>query len=621
MDRNTTDSGALRPWNRPDCLLWLPVTIRTMPQLRSGPSRLLKLTLLLFIGLTLLAACGETPGDPAPRAQVTFLHSVQELTVGESFRFTAVAQTADGLSSEITWSSGDAGIATVDQTGLVTGVAAGITTITASSLLEPAASAELPLTVTAAQPDPEDPEEPAEPVDPEDPVDPVNPEPRMHYLEPADFNGDRLRFELPASETGRTVLIVSPDLDTTDYARRNDYIHDQHYDFTITTSPGGAGSGAALKPMPEPPGLKVSDWSMPAAVVNPPPASYQFSIWSPADGSYVTVPGVLAHESDHLAFYEDPANIINFTRTEYETISSLVGDNFAELTRLMGEPTDLDGNGKIKVFISSTMMDLRAFGEAYVDGCHMFLATPTGCSGPGEFIYVAALDHFGIGPHDARDFFVTDYYPGNILHEAVHLLQMAHSHRRFGSYRHYNAPAFLSEGQAELIKFLSGISASRNWQRVADNLTYPQPERQNPWFQPYDLGGPLMLFLHEYGGEGFSQAFIERMYDADLWDRSLLEPIFGVPEPLLYASLYGALLFDGTLTGQQTGLQFNDFDLGRELAGARPPVARLMEAGSSSAERTFSGAAIFEITHQESVWIELESLPETAYVLVVPTAE
>jgi len=132
------------------------------------------------------------------------------------------------------------------------------------------------------------------------------------------------------------------------------------------------------------------------------------------------------------------------------------------------------------VFISSTMMDVRTSGEAYVDGCHLFDVLPPGCSGPGEFIYFAALDHFKVDTEAAREFFVSDYYPGNILHETVHLLQMAHPYRRFGGYRSYSSPAYLSEGQAELVKFLSGISAERNWQRVAENLNYYEPARQNP---------------------------------------------------------------------------------------------------------------------------------------------
>lgn len=198
---------------------------------------------------------------------------------------------------------------------------------------------------------------------------------------------------------------------------------------------------------------------------------------------------------------------------------------------------------------------------------------------------------------------------------------MAHSYRRFGNYWGFSSAAYRSEGQAELIKFLTGISAERNWERVADQLSDRRQEHRNLWFQPYDLGGPLMLFLQDYGGEGFSQAFIDRMYDSDHHQNSLLEPILGVPEPLLYASFYGALLFDGTPTGQRTGLQFNDFDVTRETHGVRPPVPLLSDADSAAVERTFTGAAILEIDHESSVWVELESRPEAAYVLVVTPAE
>ena len=116
-------------------------------------------------------------------------------------------------------------------------------------------------------------------------------------------------------------------------------------------------------------------------------------------------------------------------------------------------------------------------------------------------------------------------------------------------------------------------------------------------------------------------AELKALYDSDHHQNSLLEPILGVPEPLLYASFYGALLFYGTPTGQRTGLQFNDFDVARETHGVRPPVTLLSDADSAAVERTFTGAAILEIDHESSVWVELESRPEAAYVLVVTPAE
>src|SRR5690625_582928 len=75
---------------------------------------------------------------------------------------------------------------------------------------------------------------------------------------------------------------------------------------------------------------------MPSSAVNPLPATYEFSIWAEGDQSYVSVPGTLAHVSDHLAFYENPANLNNFTTAEYEIMSHMVDDYLPELTRLMG---------------------------------------------------------------------------------------------------------------------------------------------------------------------------------------------------------------------------------------------------------------------------------------------
>jgi hypothetical protein len=64
-----------------------------------------------------------TPTNPAP------------LTVGGQLRFVAVGFTVAGtqvtLTQPVAWSSGNPGLATIDQTGLATAVAAGTTTITA----------------------------------------------------------------------------------------------------------------------------------------------------------------------------------------------------------------------------------------------------------------------------------------------------------------------------------------------------------------------------------------------------------------------------------------------------------------------------------------------------------
>lgn len=76
------------------------------------------------------------PPPPEPVvATVTVSPDSMMITVGGMFQFTAVAMTADGMvvdDVDFTWMSDDTDVATVDETGLVTAVAAGTAMITAT---------------------------------------------------------------------------------------------------------------------------------------------------------------------------------------------------------------------------------------------------------------------------------------------------------------------------------------------------------------------------------------------------------------------------------------------------------------------------------------------------------
>lgn len=95
------------------------------------------------------------PPPPEPVVStVTVSPASMMLMVGGLFQFTAVAMTADGMvvdDAEFTWMSDDEEVATVDETGLVTAVAAGTAMITATAGDVTSMSA----TVTVAEAPPE----------------------------------------------------------------------------------------------------------------------------------------------------------------------------------------------------------------------------------------------------------------------------------------------------------------------------------------------------------------------------------------------------------------------------------------------------------------------------------
>lgn len=88
---------------------------------------------LLLAALAVVAACGDSTGPEV--VQVAVSPSSASLVVGASQQFTATAQDASGnavTGVSINWATSDAGVASVDDTGLATGTGAGTAAITAT---------------------------------------------------------------------------------------------------------------------------------------------------------------------------------------------------------------------------------------------------------------------------------------------------------------------------------------------------------------------------------------------------------------------------------------------------------------------------------------------------------
>jgi len=117
-------------------------------------SRTLLLAGVLAFG-TLSAACGDKvtvagPGGAAGVQLVTVTPPSATIAVGSSIILSGQV-TADAASAKtVTWSSSDATVATVDQTGKVTGVKAGTASVTATSTADASKAASSVITVTSA---------------------------------------------------------------------------------------------------------------------------------------------------------------------------------------------------------------------------------------------------------------------------------------------------------------------------------------------------------------------------------------------------------------------------------------------------------------------------------------
>ena len=116
------------------------------------------------------------------------------ICVGDTAALTAVIEPEDAMNKAVTWASSDETVATVDETGKVTGVADGEATITVTTVdggftaecvvtvttkaVTPPVPIEVPTDPTKPDPvvDPTDPTEPIDPTNPTDPTEPTDPE-------------------------------------------------------------------------------------------------------------------------------------------------------------------------------------------------------------------------------------------------------------------------------------------------------------------------------------------------------------------------------------------------------------------------------------------------------------
>ncbi len=127
----------------------------------------MKRTPLLMATLCLaLAACGQqalpsstgqTPAQVAPASDLLQTQAVGSsiaLQVGQTRQMNVTVNGAPAQPGQLKWTTSNARVATVTQTGLISAVGAGTTTVRASMASNPGAFLDFPVTVTGAAPAP-----------------------------------------------------------------------------------------------------------------------------------------------------------------------------------------------------------------------------------------------------------------------------------------------------------------------------------------------------------------------------------------------------------------------------------------------------------------------------------
>ena len=111
-----------------------------------------RVSVLIVAALLFLVGCPPPAPEPLEPAvlSVTVEAETTMLEAGTSASLSAVVETVDGASSEVTWSSSDLLVLTVDEGGVVTALQPGFVVVTATSVFDPAVFGRLQLTVYPA---------------------------------------------------------------------------------------------------------------------------------------------------------------------------------------------------------------------------------------------------------------------------------------------------------------------------------------------------------------------------------------------------------------------------------------------------------------------------------------
>ena len=430
---------------------------------------------------------------------------------------------------------------------------------------------------------------------------------------PQDFTGDSISFYLEPAPSGKSVLFVVPNLTSLDWWNSTLSVSDSTY-VTVSAAPGATGTPGRTLPNPSAPVR--AEWASPAGIAaSSPAATRSFQVYSNVSGTYVSAQGNLAHTGPRFVYYEDVTNTANFSAAQYAQLDSITMLQIPRLDSLLGPPSDLDGNGRIAVFISATASQVRSGGEAYVDGCN-FNPAGSGCGGVGEVIYFVAPNHFGSQWTGNPSYYVSNYYPRNILHEMIHVLQYGHSYRRTGAYVAWRAPALYYEGLAEVNRLESRLGYQESWNLLRTRFT--NGELRGPFQDPYYAGAALHWWLLRRLGDGYPQAIVDGMYTAILGGQDVFERAIGVKEPELLAMYYASLFLDESPLGALVGLEFLGENTSVLLGGVPLPSVALDAGEQASALLQYSEGRIFEVWHAQAVRVTVRNARKAAVLVAQP---
>lgn len=435
---------------------------------------------LVLAAAAVLAACADSTGPGV--VEVTVSPSSVSLVVGATQKFVAVAKDADGNTvsgATVTWASSDAGVASVDDSGLATGTGAGTAAITATISGVAGSSA----VTVAVQQTCDNAQTVSLPIGGSAVYDAAD-----CIVLPSGAAGDRYRVGVTWPTTAEESTPRQVQLNVTGLGVSASPETTSATSTSVPVSPVPGLSDAAFQRAMRIAGatgrfhaeLREREAEMvrrigtggllprqrPGAATLAPLAASpaKLTIDTVTAGSCQTSPAakttaVLVHENADLAVYQDSAQHASTTQSIDASLAQRLEDYYTDYAKDMvdaywGPPSDIDGNGKVILFVSPVASDSVAAFVWAGDFLDSDPASSGSCAASNE----AEIVYFNADL--IRDMVAAD--PGyqalsTVAHEMKHVVglydRLAAQRRGVGQFN----PSWIEEGTAEI----SGEMSSR----------------------------------------------------------------------------------------------------------------------------------------------------------------
>ncbi len=363
--------------------------------------------------LLVIQGCTTSKEKEATITRVTVAPKTANVEVGKKVTLVETVEGGNLTDNDkgVTWTSSKITVATVSDTGIVTGIAEGSAVITATSTLDNSKSDTATITVKSAS------------------SGKLNLDSKgVLILKPSDFKDSKVTVNLTALTAGESVAVIP--------VQANQRIHDTNatapgldYNITSTGIEGTASNTPILSAglVRTKPKFNTSSISPQQTFGDVCPGPYTvdttnctFKVFKQDDDQTENVGATLKKETANAYWFFDDSSFTEFTTEDLNKLGTIFENNVVGVVQSnFGNFADVDNNGKIFIIFTA----LAKGTDGYVNGDDYFEDEGGPPSNEGDIFYATVPSvGSGQGTDRTRKDFLDIQLPATMVHELKHLV-------------------------------------------------------------------------------------------------------------------------------------------------------------------------------------------------------